>query len=167
MTREPSATTTDATAEPVAIARPVVAFVCTHNACRSQMAQALAERMMPGEATFLSAGTDPASHVDAGALEELSRRGIPPEIIVTLRPKYLSELPTRVDWLVTMGCGVACPMLPCAHREDWGLKDPTGGPKEHYAACAEDILLRLADLRVRMGIEKTGHMHKGDADERD
>lgn len=167
MTREPSATTTDATAEPVAIARPVVAFVCTHNACRSQMAQALAERMMPGEATFLSAGTDPASHVDAGALEELSRRGIPPEIIVTLRPKYLSELPTRVDWLVTMGCGVACPMLPCAHREDWGLKDPTGGPNEQYTACAEDILLHLADLRVRMRAEKTGHAHKGDADERD
>lgn len=131
------------------------------------MAQALAERMMPGEATFLSAGTDPAPHVDAGALEELSRRGIPPEIIVTLRPKRLSELPTRVDWLVTMDCGVACPALACTHREDWGLKDHTGGPKEHYAACAEDILLRLADLRVRMGIEKTRHMHKGDADERD
>jgi len=53
------------------------------------------------------------------------------------------------------------------HREDWGLKDPMGGPKEHYAACAEDILLHLADLRVRMGAEKTGHMHKGDTDERD
>lgn len=66
-----------------------------------------------------------------------------------------------------MGCGVACPALPCVHREDWGLKDPMGGPKEHYAACAEDILLHLADLRVRMGAEKTGHMHKGDTDERD
>ena len=131
------------------------------------MAQALAERMMPGEATFLSAGTDPAPCVDVGALEELSRRGVPAEAIAALRPKHLSELPPRVDWLVTMGCGVVCPALACTHREDWGLKDPTGGPKEHYAACAEDILLRLADLRVRMGIEKTGHMHKGDADERD
>jgi len=130
------------------------------------MAQALAERMMPGEATFLSAGTDPASHVDAGALEELSRRGIPPEIIVTLRPKYLSELPTRVDWLVTMGCGVACPMLPCAHREDWGLEDPMGGPREGYEACAKDILGHLADLRVRMDAITPGHVGKGDADER-
>lgn len=146
---------------------PVVAFVCTHNACRSQMAQTLAERMMPGEATFLSAGTDPAPRVDAGALEELSRRGVPEETVTALRPKRLSELPTHVDWLVTMGCGVACPALPCTHREDWGLKDPTGGPKEYYAACAEDILLHLADLRVRMGIDNTGHMHKGDADERD
>ena len=70
---------------------PVVAFVCTHNACRSQMAQALAERMMPGEATFLSAGTDPAPRVDAGAMEELSRRGVPEETIAALRPKYLSD----------------------------------------------------------------------------
>ena len=146
---------------------PVVAFVCMHNACRRQMAQALAERMMPGEATFLSAGTDPAPRVDAGALEELSRRGVPEETVTALRPKYVSELPARVDWLVTMGCGVACPALACTHREDWGLKDPTGGPKEYYAACAEDILLHLADLRVRMGIDKTGHMHKGDTDERD
>lgn len=146
---------------------PVVAFVCTHNACRSQMAQALAERMMPGEATFLSAGTDPAPRVDAGALEELSRRGVPEETVTALRPKRLSELPTHVDWLVTMGCGVACPALPCTHREDWGLKDPMGGPKQHYEACADDILLHLADLRVRMGAKKTGHVRRGDADERD
>lgn len=74
---------------------PVVAFVCMHNACRSQMAQALAECMMPGEAAFLSAGTDPAPRVDAGALEELSRRGVPEEAIAALRPKRLSELPAR------------------------------------------------------------------------
>lgn len=146
--------------------RPVVAFVCTHNACRSQMAQALAERMMPGEATFLSAGTDPAPHVDAGALEELSRRGVPAEAIAALRPKHLSELPPRVDWLVTMGCGVACPALPCAHREDWGLKDPMGGPREGYEACAKDILGHLAGLRVRMDAMTPGHGGKGDADER-
>ena len=166
MTREPSATTTDATAEPVAIARPVVAFVCTHNACRSQMAQALAERMMPGEATFLSAGTDPAPRVDAGALEELSRRGVLEEAIAALRPKCLCELPTHVDWLVTMGCGVACPALPCTHREDWGLEDPMGGPREGYEACAKDILGHLADLRVRMDAITPGHVGKGDADER-
>ncbi len=146
--------------------RPVVAFVCTHNACRSQMAQALAERTMPGVATFLSAGTDPAPHVDAGALEELSRRGVPAEAIAALRPKHLSELPPRVDWLVTMGYGVACPALPCAHREDWGLKDPMGGPREGYEACAEDILGHLAGLRVRMDAMTPGHGGKGDADER-
>lgn len=151
MARETSSNKSGTAVVAAGAPRPVVAFVCTHNACRSQMAQALAEHMMSGEATFLSAGTDPASHVDAGALEELSRRGIPAEAIAALRPKHLSELPKHVDWLVTMGCGVACPALPCAHREDWGLKDPMGGLKEQYAACAEDILRHLADLRVRMG----------------
>lgn len=167
MARETSSNKSGTAVVAAGAPRPVVVFVCTHNACRSQMAQALAERMMPGEATFLSAGTDPAPRVDAGALEELSRRGVPEETVTALRPKYVSELPARVDWLVTMGCGVAYPALACTHREDWGLKDPTGGPKEYYAACAEDILLHLADLRVRMGIDKTGHMHKGDTDERD
>lgn len=135
---------------------PTVAFVCTHNACRSQMAQALAERVMPGEAAFFSAGTNPACGVDAGALEELGRRGVPRKILVELRPKRLSELPGHVDWLVTMGCGVSCPSLPCTHREDWGLADPMGGPPDGYAACADEILRRLAGLRDRMRADSEG-----------
>ena len=135
---------------------PVVAFVCTQNACRSQMAQVLAQTLMPGRATFLSAGTSPADRVDAGALEELSSRGVASQLIDSLRPKSLAELPPRVDWLVTMGCGVACPSLPCAHREDWGLADPMGGPKGGYEACAQDILAHLAELRARMDAERLG-----------
>lgn len=142
---------------------PIVAFVCTHNACRSQMAQALAQTLMPGRATFLSAGTSPADRVDASTLEELSRRGVASQVIDSLRPKSLAKLPPRVDWLVTMGCGVTCPTLPCAHREDWGLADPMGGPKGGYEACAQDILAHLADLRARMDAERLG---EGGADER-
>lgn len=127
--------------------RPIVAFVCTRNACRSQMAQALARSLMPGEATFLSAGTHPAEAVDPGALAELARRGVDAG---DLRPKALGELPSRVDWLVTMGCGVACPTFPCDHREDWGLDDPMGGSVAGYAACADAIVARLGFLRERM-----------------
>ncbi len=143
--------------------RPIVAFVCTHNACRSQMAQALARSLMPGEATFLSAGTHPAEAVDPGALAELARRGID---VSDLRPKTLDELPPRVDWLVTMGCGVSCPAFPCDHREDWGLDDPMGGPAEGYASCADSIVTRLGTLRERMIPSGETAQEVEDADDR-
>lgn len=143
--------------------RPIVAFVCTHNACRSQMAQALAGSLMPGEATFLSAGTHPAEAVDPGALAELARRGID---VSDLRPKALGELPPRVDWLVTMGCGVSCPAFPCDHREDWGLDDPMGGSVAGYAACADAIVARLGFLRERMFRAGGTRGEVADADDR-
>ena len=121
---------------------PTVAFVCTHNACRSQMAEALARRLLPRGTKIFSAGTKPASHVDEGALAELARRGVGTS---GLHPKPLSQLP-RVDWLVTMGCGVSCPSLPCAHREDWGLQDPMGGSPLAYQDCADAIVWHLREL---------------------
>ncbi len=121
---------------------PTVAFVCTHNACRSQMAEALARRLLPRGTKIFSAGTKPASRVDEGALAELARRGVSTS---GLHPKPLSQLP-RVDWLVTMGCGVSCPSLPCAHREDWGLQDPMGGSPLAYQDCADAIVWHLREL---------------------
>lgn len=121
---------------------PTVAFVCTHNACRSQMAEALARQLLPHGTKTFSAGTNPASHVDAGALAELTRRGVSTN---GLRPKPIIQLP-RVDWLVTMGCGVSCPSLPCAHREDWGLDDPMGGSPRAYQDCADAIVRHLRQL---------------------
>ncbi len=126
----------------------VVAFVCTRNSCRSQMAEALAREVIPGAAQFCSAGTNPADEVDAGALAELRRRGVSAR---GLRPKGLSELPRHVDWLITMGCGVSCPSVPCDHRDDWGLEDPTGGSQGDYAACADAIERRLVELRGALG----------------
>lgn len=121
---------------------PCVAFVCTHNACRSQMAEALARQLLPRGTQIFSAGTDPADHVDEGALQELARRGVS---AAGLHPKPLSR-PPRVDWLVTMGCGVSCPSLPCAHREDWGLDDPMGGSPRSYRECADAIAQHLRQL---------------------
>lgn len=127
-------------------AAPCVAFVCTHNACRSQMAEALARQLLPRGTQIFSAGTDPADHVGGGALQELARRGVS---AAGLHPKPLSRLP-RVDWLVTMGCGVSCPSLPCAHREGWGLDDPMGGSPRSYRECADAIAQHLRQLRKKI-----------------
>ena len=125
---------------------PVVAFICTHNACRSQLAEALARDLAAGVLKPVSAGTHPVAAVDAGALRLLESRGIATE---GLRPKALSDIPAA-DYVVTMGCGVSCPTLPCKSREDWGLEDPTGKGDAAYEQCAADILAHLGQLRRKI-----------------
>ena len=61
----------------------------------------------------------------------------------------LSELPD-IDVVVTMGCNVQCPMLPCSHCEDWGLDDPTGQPDEVFLDTIWQIEEKILDLKVRL-----------------
>lgn len=123
-----------------------VAFVCTHNACRSQIAEALARSLAPGVLDAHSAGTDPAGAVDPVAAQVLSKvEGVDTGV---LRSKPLSELPA-VDMVVTMGCGVSCPRLPAAFREDWGLPDPSGRGREVMEETVDEIRRRVLDLRCR------------------
>lgn len=113
--------------------KPVVAFVCVHNRCRSQMAQALG-RLLAGDVfESVSAGTEPGERIDPEAVR-LVREHWGVDMEQTQRCKSLSELP-EVDVLVTMGCGVDCPVLPCRQREDWGLEDPSGGRKRRIWQC--------------------------------
>ncbi|MCC6107897.1 MAG: ArsR family transcriptional regulator [Coriobacteriaceae bacterium] len=123
-----------------------IAFICTHNACRSQMAEALAREILPAWAEPCSAGTDPAPVIDPGAAAELARRGISAK---GLHPKPLSAI-GKADIAVTMGCGVSCPALPCTHREDWELEDPMGGAPEGYEECADRIAEHLRELSRRL-----------------
>lgn len=130
--------------------RARVAFVCTHNACRSQMAEAIARAVAGLTIDPRSAGTDPAERVNPEALETLRRvYGIDG---TSLHPKPLDEL-GEVDALITMGCGVQCPTLPCAHREDWGLEDPTDKGTAAFERTARIIERNVRDFagRIRRG----------------
>lgn len=127
--------------------RPRVAFVCTHNSCRSQIAEALSRALASDAFEAFSAGTHPADAVNPDALRLL--RNVPGVDTAGLRPKALGELPP-VDVVVTMGCGVQCPMLPCAHREDWGLEDPTDRGDEAFLATMDEIKRRVQDLAERL-----------------
>ncbi|MDM8270229.1 metalloregulator ArsR/SmtB family transcription factor [Thermophilibacter provencensis] len=127
--------------------RPRVAFVCTHNSCRSQIAEALSRVLASDAFEAFSAGTHPADAVNPDALRLL--RNVPGVDTARLRPKALDKLPP-VDVVVTMGCGVQCPMLPCAHREDWGLEDPTGRGDEAFLATMDEIERRVRDLAERL-----------------
>ena len=101
------------------------AFICVHNSCRSQIAEALGRHLAADVFESYSAGTERKDRINPDAvrlMKELYRIDMEAE---GQHSKLLSDLPP-VDVVITMGCNVQCPNLPCRWREDWGLEDPTG-----------------------------------------
>jgi arsenate reductase len=130
---------------------PVVAFVCTRNSCRSQIAEAFGRQLAEGVFTSVSAGTHPAPEIDPVAVRMMKElHGV--DMTVLQHPKVIGELPA-VDILVTMGCGVVCPFVPNRHEEDWGLEDPVGRGDAFMAATIATIRMKVLDLilRIRSG----------------
>jgi arsenate reductase len=125
-----------------------VAFVCVHNSCRSQMAEAISRLIAEECFEAYSAGTEtkPQINQDAAAvIEELY--GV--DINATQRSKLISDIPP-VDVVITMGCNVNCLFLPCRHREDWGLEDPSGKGKAEFIKTAKLIEEKVKDLAKRI-----------------
>ena len=128
--------------------KPKVAFVCVHNSCRSQMAEALGKALAGEVFDSYSAGTETKPRINQDAVRLMKdRHGIDME--ATQRSKLLADIPP-VDVVVTMGCNVDCPWLPCRHREDWGLDDPSGHPDEVFLATMKAIEEKVLDLKHRM-----------------
>ena len=126
-----------------------VAFVCVHNSCRSQIAEALGKRLAADVFDCYSAGTETKPEINRDAVRIMKDRyGVDME--KTQYPKLLAELPP-VDIVVTMGCNVQCPNLPCRHREDWGLDDPTGKSDSEFLKAIEAIAKNVRELNRRFG----------------
>lgn len=101
-----------------------IAFVCVHNSCRSQIAEALAKKILSNEYEAYSCGTEVKSQINQDAVRLMKDiYGIDME--KTQFSKKIEDIPI-VDVVITMGCNVDCPNLPCVVRMDWGLDDPTG-----------------------------------------
>jgi protein-tyrosine-phosphatase len=99
-----------------------ILFVCIENSCRSQMAEGFAKAIGRDRVDAFSAGSRPSGVVNARAIEFMREKGID---ISSRASKSLDDLPLQQwDYIVTMGCGDACPALPAAHRVDWDLPDP-------------------------------------------
>lgn len=128
-----------------------VAFVCVHNSCRSQIAEALGKKLASDVFESYSAGTETKPRINQDAVRLMKQlHGIDME--KTQHSKLLSDIPP-VDVVITMGCNVQCPMLPCSMREDWGLKDPTGKSDEVFCATIAEIEGKVLDLKRRMETE--------------
>lgn len=122
-----------------------VAFICVHNSCRSQIAEALGKNLASDIFECYSAGTEtkPAINQDAVRLiKELYDIDMEKEQY----SKLLSEIPD-VDIVITMGCNVKCPNLPCSFREDWGLDDPSGKSDEEFIKVIHKIEENINKLK--------------------
>ena len=125
-----------------------VAFICVHNSCRSQIAEALGKKLASDVFESYSAGTQTKPRINQDAVRLMKQvHGI--DMDLTQRSKLLSEIPA-VDVVITMGCNVQCPFLPCSHREDWGLEDPSGKSDEAFRATIRRIEEKVLELKERM-----------------
>lgn len=116
---------------------PKVAFVCVHNSCRSQIAEALGKLLASDVFESYSAGTETKPQINQDAVR-LMKEKYQLDMEKMQYSKLLSDIPP-VDIVITMGCNVNCPYLPCRHREDWGLQDPTGKSDEEFDKVIETI----------------------------
>ena len=125
-----------------------VAFICVHNSCRSQIAEALGKKLASDVFESYSAGTETKPRINQDAVRLMKTiHGIDME--ATQYSKLLSDIPP-VDVVITMGCNVQCPFLPCSHREDWGLEDPTGKDDAAFVATIRAIEEKIIDLKSRI-----------------
>ncbi|WP_099221889.1 arsenate reductase ArsC [Listeria costaricensis] len=124
-----------------------IAFICIHNSCRSQIAEALGRKHLEGVAEVYSAGTEAYPEVKPLAIAVIKEYGLDPS---SQHPKLLQDIPEQLDILITMGCGVSCPAVPAKHREDWGLSDPSGGPIEDFRITRDLIEAKILELKERI-----------------
>lgn len=122
-----------------------VIFACVHNAGRSQMAAALFNSMANGaKASAISAGTAPAGRVHPEVVDVMREAGID---LSAAKPQLLTpELAAGAGWLVTMGCGDACPILPGTRVIDWPLPDPKGQPLDRVREIRDELRRRVEAL---------------------
>lgn len=128
--------------------KPKVAFICVHNSCRSQIAEALGKHLAAGVFESYSAGTETKPQINQDAVRLMKEiYGIDME--QTQHSKLLEDIPP-VDVVITMGCNVACPFLPCKHREDWGLDDPTGKDDDTFKRTISTIAEKIEILKRQL-----------------
>ena len=127
---------------------PKVAFICVHNSCRSQIAEALGKHLASDVFESYSAGTETKPQINQDAVR-LMKEQYHLDMEVSQTSKLLSSIP-NVDIVITMGCNVQCPTLPCQYREDWGLDDPSGKADDEFLVTINKIEEKILELKTRI-----------------
>jgi len=130
--------------------KPEVLFVCVHNAGRSQMAAALTAKLSEGRVHVRSAGSTPASEINAAVVEAMREIGI--DISEEFPKPLVDEFVQAADVVITMGCGDACPIYPGKRYEDWSVPDPAGQGVEVVRQIRDEITARVEKLLQDLGI---------------
>lgn len=130
------------------INKPKVAFICVHNSCRSQIAEVLGKHFAGDVFESYSAGTETKPQINRDAVR-LMKNLYEIDMEQTQYSKLLSDIPP-VNVVITMGCNVECPYLPCKLREDWGLDDPTGKSDEEFKKVISVIERKIPELKEKL-----------------
>ncbi len=126
-----------------------VAYVCVHNSCRSQMAEALTKKYYADFFEAYSGGTETKPQINQDAVRIIKKlHGV--DMNLTQSSKLIDELPNEIDLLITMGCNVECPFIPTKFREDWGLDDPSGLEDQAFIDTQKIILEKIESLKTRI-----------------
>ena len=128
--------------------KPKVAFLCVHNSCRSQIAEALGKHLSSNVFESYSAGTETKPQINQDAVR-LMKKMYQIDMEKTQYSKRLSEIP-QADIVITMGCNVNCPIIPCKYREDWGLNDPTGKDDVEFSKTIHKIHSNVLELAKKV-----------------
>lgn len=134
--------------------RPVVLFLCVHNAGRSQMALGFLLQLAGGRAIGWSGGSEPGTEVNPAAVAAMAERGI--DITDEYPKPWTDEVVQAADVVITMGCGDACPIFPGKRYEDWILEDPAGKPLEEVRPIRDEIESRVRHLLDELEVPVAG-----------
>ena len=133
------------------MSKPKIAFICVHNSCRSQIAEALGKLLASDVFESYSAGTETKPQINQDAVRLMKQLyGIDME--KTQYSKLISDIP-EPDIAISMGCDVGCPYIGRPFDDNWGLDDPTGKSDEEFKVCIETIRSKVVNLRERLNSE--------------
>ena len=122
-----------------------IAFICIHNSCRSQIAEALGKHLGADVFESYSAGTETKPQINQDAVRIMKELyGIDMEL--TQYSKLIDEIPTP-DIAISMGCDVGCPYIGREFDYNWGLPDPTGKSDEEFIKIIKEIEKKITDLK--------------------
>lgn len=135
-------------------------FACVHNAGRSQMSAAFFNAIAdPTKAKGISAGSEPGTRVHPEVVEAMKEVGID---LSSVKPQLITlKMAGEVNYLVTMGCGPVCPIIPQVRREDWPLEDPKGKPIERVREIRDDIKRRIEELANKFEVKASSAAKQG------
>ena len=129
--------------------KPKVAFICVHNSCRSQIAEALGKALASDVFESYSAGTETKPQINQDAVRLIKALyGIDME--QTQYSKLISDIP-EPDIAISMGCNVGCPFIGIPFDDNWELEDPTGKSDEEFKKVIDEIRVRIMELKQRLG----------------
>lgn len=130
------------------MSKPKVAFICVHNSCRSQIAEALGKHLAADVFESYSAGTEKVERINQDAVR-LIKQLYNINMEASQSSKLISEIPS-MDYYATMGCNVVCPIMEGEALGDWGLDDPTGKSDDEFLKVIETIQSNIVALKEKL-----------------